>query len=89
MSRPMPGPPMHDLMSWPHVGALKHCDLCVVERRMDGKRLTREGCAAHYWQAMHNVLRYGDGDPGQNKAIRRAATWDRFRTYPHALEATP
>ena len=54
MSRPMPGPPEHDRMSWPHVGAPTSCELCAALRWPEDKHLTDAECAAEYWRALRD-----------------------------------
>ena len=57
------------------------------------KRLTAEGCAAHYWQAdgeclaLDNALIVGwSNHETVTNADIRAETWKRFKDTPHALE---
>lgn len=63
------------------------------------KRLTYEGCYAHYWQAAESEADAAGrswfyDDPATVNAARmrasrarvEAATWHRFATHPHALE---
>ena len=58
MTRPMPGPPEHDVRAFPHrsphqAGSIAPCDLCIGEMYPESftKRLTDAECAAHRWQA--------------------------------------
>ena len=97
MTRPMPGPPECcycrfgnatcqecETRGYPYSwGLCPGCDLHNGRSESHYKRLADAECAAEYWRAMHNVLRYEDGDPGQNVAIRRADTWHRFAAHPH------
>ena len=50
------------------------------------KKLSDAECAAEYWRARHTALCHDGGDPGWSNAIRRAVTWHRFATQPHASE---
>ena len=86
MTRPMPGPPEHDHMSWPHVGAPTSCDLCADLCWPADKHLTHVECSAHYWQAKSAL--------GSIEAVlvspallkSRIRTWRRFMDTTHALE---
>lgn len=100
MNRPMPGPPGgftdYARLNWALLGKQitygQYQEFgAELTRAFTGRRkhLTDAECAAEYWRAMHNVLRYEDGDPGQNVAIRRADTWHRFAAHPHYNEETP
>lgn len=58
----------------------------VADNAAYGKHLTDAECAAEYWRAEHNYLRFEGGDPGQYKAVTQAETWHRFATHRHASE---
>ena len=88
MSRPMPGPPEHDRMSWPHVGAPTSCDLCAALRWPDDKHLTQAECAAEYWRSSYHLARPLAANtfvptPEWDRTQQEAATWHRFATHPH------
>lgn len=92
MSRPMPGPPEHDRMSWPHVGAPTSCKLCAALRWPDDKHLTDAECAAEYWRAASDFrdrLRHGRAGDDLNPEWGRRLIWHRFATRPNALEPAP
>ena len=100
MTRPMPGPPECTPDGSPHEsvpyngGGFLRCHRHDPTRRYrKSKRLTAEGCAAHYWQAdgeclaLDNALIVGwSNHETVTNADIRAETWKRFKDTPHALE---
>ena len=93
MTRPMPGPPDWYDIDWnPTWGMVRvhysdKWDRTFSHAELDEKRLTYEGCSAHYWQAKSAL--------GSIEAVlvspallkSRIRVWDRFTNTPHALEA--
>ena len=109
MTRPMPGPPDWYDIDWNPVWGMvwikndDECDETFNHAELDKKRLTMEGCAAHYWQAcqghtlaqMQKILSFPvrperPDEPDRFATHRKfleAATWHRFFTTPHALDS--
>lgn len=101
MTRPMPGPPDCSPDGSPHEsvpyngGDFLRCHRHDPTRRYrKSKRLTDEGCAAHYWQAeadeMVHLYTWHDSEFRDEEAddayAHIRATWRRFKDAPHALE---
>ena len=99
MTRPMPGPPEWYDIDWNPVWGMvwvkepDECDQTFNHAELDKKRLTMEGCAAHYWQADGECLALGNAlivgwsnHETVTNADIRAETWERFKDTPHALE---
>ena len=98
--RPMPGPPQWyesaGLGDWDDRGRwCNRWDLHWEDGRAEfdvperhDKRLTDAECAVEYWRALTVQLATPHGAPWGSRweEGRRAATWHRFVTHPHALE---
>ena len=94
MTRPMPGPPEHDLDTRDHDGSPDEwCRVCYYTHLPDcwappPKRLTDSECAAEYWRAAFNRCAAGHSRDLAFMADRQrhVDTWHRFAAHPHALE---
>lgn len=88
MTRPMPAP--HGLpKGW---FALDYGPIYNSRgQEVPTKHLTDAECAAEYWHAVLLYWTTNEGAPYADRNIeaRRAATWHRFATHPHALTETP
>ena len=98
MTRPMPGPPECTPDGSPHEsvpyngGGFLRCHRHDPTRRYrKSKRLTAEGCAAHYWQAfcyraraLAEIINLPPHEA--RRIVKESDTWHRFDTHHHALE---
>lgn len=92
--RPMPGLPECLPTGFPHEGAAINAPGCLLHARSynaDSKRLAIAECAAEKWRALTmQIITPHDAPWGSRREEGlRAATWHRFATLPHALEARP
>lgn len=98
MTHPMPGPPECTPDGSPHEsvpyngGGFLRCHRHDPTRRYrKSKRLTAEGCAAHYWQAfcyraraLAEIINLPPHEA--RRIVKESDTWHRFDTHRHALE---
>jgi len=98
MTRPMPGPPEHDVRAFPHRSpheafSVIPCAVCIGEMYPESfmKRLTDAECAAEYWRAEAKMLYFDPHCESEawSAAVTEERTWHRFATHPHASQGDP
>ena len=92
MTRPMPGPPdwydidWHPLWGMVWIKNGDECDETFSHAELDEKRLTMEGCAAHYHQAETRYWTAQTMGWTPHRYAFEASVLDRFANTQHALE---